>query len=140
MRDVKKHAPGAVISGVLVQEMLGEGVEVIVGVTRDPFLGSSIMFGLGGILVEVLHDVSFRVVPLTVADAKEMISEIKGTRILAGVRGRSASDVNAIIDVILKVSQLAIDFADQIEELDINPLIVFPQGVRVADALIVKKK
>jgi acetyltransferase len=98
------------------------------------------MFGLGGILVEVLHDVSFRVVPLTVADAKEMISEIKGTRILAGVRGRSASDVNAIIDVILKVSQLAIDFADQIEELDINPLIVFPQGVRVADALIVKKK
>jgi len=140
MRDVKKHAPGAVISGVLVQEMLGEGVEVIVGVTRDPFLGSSIMFGLGGILVEVLHDVSFRLVPLTVADAKEMISEIKGTRILAGVRGRSASDVNALIDVILKVSQLAIDFADQIEELDINPLIVFPQGVRVADALIVKKK
>ncbi len=139
MKSAKRCAPHAVIGGVLVQEMLGEGVEVIIGVTHDPVFGPSVMFGLGGVFVEVLEDVSFRVAPLTANDAEEMIGEVKGARLLAGVRGKPAADKKALIDVILRVSKLAVDFADRIEELDINPLIVFPQGARVADALIVKK-
>jgi acetate---CoA ligase (ADP-forming) len=139
MQNAKAYAPGAAVSGVLVQEMLGEGVEVIVGVTRDPVFGPCVMFGLGGVFVEVLQDVSFRVAPLSANDAEEMIREVKGARMLAGVRGKPASDRKALIDVILRVSELAVDFSDQIEELDINPLIVFPKGARVADALMVKK-
>ncbi len=139
MKSAKTCAPHAEVGGVLVQEMLGEGVEVIIGVTRDPVFGPSLMFGLGGVFVEVLQDVSFRVAPLTADDADEMIREVKGARVLAGVRGKPAADTKAIIDVILKVSQLAVDHADRIEELDINPLIVFSKGACVADALIVKK-
>ncbi len=138
MQNAITYAPGAAVSGVLVQEMLEGGVEVIVGVTRDPVFGPCVMFGLGGVFVEVLQDVSFRVAPLTASDAEEMIREVKGARVLAGVRGKSASDTKALAEVILNVSQLALDFAGEIEELDINPLIVFPEGARVADALIVK--
>jgi acetyltransferase len=119
--------------------MLEPGVEAIVGITRDPVFGPAVMFGLGGILVEVLQDVSFRVAPLSRADAAEMIREVKGARLLSGGRGRAAADLKALSDVILKVSQLALDYADVIEELDINPLVVYPKGVRVADALIVKR-
>lgn len=136
MRNAEAHAPQAAVAGVLVQEMLEGGVEVIVGVTRDPVFGPCVMFGLGGIFVEALQDVSFRMAPLAAADAEEMIREVKARRVLEGMRGKPASDIEALIDVILKVSQLAADFADEIEELDINPLLVFPQGARVADALI----
>jgi acetate---CoA ligase (ADP-forming) len=139
MKNVKVHAPEAAVSGVLVQEMLEEGVEVIVGITHDPVFGPCVMFGLGGVFVEVIQDVSFRVAPLTSYDAEEMIRELKGARVLAGVRGKPAADMKALIDVIRKVSQLACDFTGEIEELDINPLMVFPKGARVADALIVKK-
>lgn len=139
MQNAKVHASGATIRGVLVQEMLAGGVEVIVGVTDDPVFGPCVMFGLGGIFVEVLQDVSFRVAPLTANDAEEMIREVKGARVLAGMRGKPAADIKALIDVILKVSKLACDFAGRIEELDINPLIVFPKRARGADALIVKK-
>jgi acyl-CoA synthetase (NDP forming) len=98
------------------------------------------MFGLGGIFVEVLRDVSFRVAPLARPDAEEMIREVKGYRVLEGVRGRPPADVRALVDVILKLSRLAVDFAGEIEELDINPLIVLPRGVRVADVLILKRR
>ncbi len=139
MKSARAYAPRAALDGVLVQEMLEPGVEAIVGITRDPVFGPAVMFGLGGILVEVLQDVSFRVAPLSRADAAEMIREVKGARLLSGVRGRAAADLKALSDVILKVSQLALDYADVIEELDINPLVVYPKGVRVADALIVKR-
>jgi acetyltransferase len=128
------------ISGVLVQEMIEGGVEVIVGTTNDPVFGPCVMFGLGGVFVEVLRDVSFRVAPLSRPDAEEMIREVKGYRVLEGVRGRPAVDVRALVDVILKVSRLAADFAEEIEELDINPLVVLPRGVRVADVLILKRR
>lgn len=140
LKNAAKHAPGAAVEGVLVQEMLPVGVEVIVGVTKDPVFGPVVMFGLGGVLVEVLEDVSFRVAPLSPDDAMEMIREVKGARILSGVRGRPASDIRALAEVILRVSRLAVDFADVIEELDINPLVVYPQGARAADALVVKKQ
>lgn len=136
MHNAEAYAPQAAIAGVLVQEMLAGGVEVIVGVVRDPVFGPCVMFGLGGIFVEALQDVSFRMAPLAAADAEEMIREVKARRVLEGMRGKPAADIGALIDVILKVSQLAVDFADEITELDINPLLVFPQGAYVADALI----
>ncbi len=139
MRDARAHVPSAAVSGMLVQEMVEGGVETIVGITRDPVFGPCLMFGLGGIFVEVLQDVSFRVAPLSGFDAEEMIREVKGARVLEGVRGRPGSDRKALLDAILRISRLASDFADEIEALDINPLVVFPRGVRVVDALIVKK-
>jgi len=140
LRNAKAHAPQAIIAGVLVQEMIEGGVEVIVGTTHDPVFGPCVMFGLGGIFVEVLQDVSFRVAPLARPDAEEMIREVKGYRMLEGVRGRPPADVRALVDVILKLSRLAIDFAGEIEELDINPLIVLPRGVRAADVLVLKRR
>jgi acyl-CoA synthetase (NDP forming) len=140
LRNAKNYAPQAIIAGVLVQEMIEGGVEVIVGTTHDPVFGPCVMFGLGGIFVEVLQDVSFRVAPLTRPDAEEMIREVKGYPVLEGVRGRPPADVRGLVDVILKVSRLAIDFKGEIEELDINPLIVLPRGVRVADALVLKRR
>jgi len=127
------HAP---VEGVLVQEMLQGGVEVIIGATRDPVFGQVIMFGLGGIFVEALRDVSFRIAPLTRADAKEMVEEIEGHRVLLGVRGRPPADQEAIVDAILRVSRLVTDHREDIAELDINPLVVFPKGAKAVDALI----
>lgn len=133
------YKPDADIRGVLVQEMLSGATEVIVGMSRDPVFGPVVMFGLGGILVEVLKDVCLRVAPLTRAEAAEMLEEIQGKKVLEGVRGRPPVDKEAIIDVIVKVSHLAADFP-AIAEMDINPLLVFPQGqgAKAADALIVK--
>ena len=136
--NAKAYQPGARIEGVLVQEMVGEGVEAILGVTNDPLFGPAVMFGLGGIFAEVLKDVSFRLAPVTPSSAREMIEEIAGYPVLAGARGRPRADVDALADAILRLSALAVDLKDHIAELDINPLFVFPQGrgVKAADALI----
>ncbi|MCL5056467.1 MAG: acetate--CoA ligase family protein [Actinobacteria bacterium] len=140
IENVRKYKPGALINGVAVQEMLPEGTEVIIGVTRDPVFGPTIMFGLGGIFVEVLKDVSFRVAPVSRGDAEDMVREIKGSAVLKGVRGKPPADTKAIVDVILKVSDMVTDYRDSIEELDINPLIVYPRGVKAADAMLVARK
>jgi len=134
--SARRFAPEADVEGVLVQEMLEDGVEVIIGAAKDPVFGHAIMFGLGGIFVEALRDVSFRIAPLTRRDAEEMIAEIKGHRVLQGARGRPPADVEAIADAILGVSRLVTDHRDDIEELDVNPLVVFEKGAKAADALI----
>lgn len=139
MANAKRYQPDAVIEGVLVQEMLKDGIEVIIGVTEDPVFGHAVMFGLGGVFVEALKDVSFRLAPLARHDAEEMVRDIKGYRILEGMRGKPPADVDAIVDAILRVSQLVTDHSDRIKELDINPLVVFPKGAKVVDALIVNK-
>jgi len=136
----KRFSPDAAVQGVLVQEMLKDGVEVIIGTTRDPVFGHVIMFGLGGIFVEALRDVSFRVAPVTRGDAEEMIREIKGYRVLEGMRGKPPADVDAIVEAILRVSQLVTDYADEIEELDINPLVVFSEGAKAVDALVTRRR
>ena len=136
-RNARNYKADALINGVAVQEMLPEGIEVIVGATKDPNFGPVIMFGLGGIFVEVFKDISFRVAPLTRADAVEMIEEVKGKALLKGARGKAHSDIEAIIDVLLKVSKLVTENEAIIEELDINPLIVYEDGVKAADAMIV---
>lgn len=140
--NARKYDPKAQINGVLIQEMVTEGVEVIVGMNRDPQFGPTLMFGLGGIFVEILKDVSFRVAPVDHKEALSMIEEIRGYGVLAGARGRAKADVDALADVLVKVSRMALTMGPQVEELDINPLIVLPEGkgVRVADALIVLRE
>jgi acetyltransferase len=142
VKNAGSYNPDAEIKGVLVQEMIGKGVEVIVGVNNDPVFGPVIMFGLGGIFVEVFKDVAMRPAPLSEADAMAMIREIKGYPLLTGFRGREKGDTAALAEVLIAVSHLAVDLKDDLAELDINPLIVLPagQGVKLADALIIAKK
>jgi acetyltransferase len=140
IRDrARAHNPGARIDGVLVQEMLQPGLEVIVGVKKDPIFGPVVLFGLGGIFVEVLKDVSIRPAPLREQDALSMLAEIKGGAVLDGVRGQAPRDRAALVSILMKVSRLACELGDQVLELDINPLIVYEAGAGAvaADALLV---
>ncbi|MBM3699793.1 MAG: CoA-binding protein [Actinobacteria bacterium] len=125
--SVKKFMPDARINGISIQEMIKDKKEIIIGVNKDPQFGHMIMFGLGGIYVEVLKDVSFRIAPLKESDAREMIEEIKAIKLLKGVRGESPSDIDSVVEVLLKISQLVTDFPD-IMEMDINPLFVKEKG------------
>ncbi|MEM4775533.1 MAG: acetate--CoA ligase family protein, partial [Sulfolobales archaeon] len=124
MRNVKSKAPTARVSGVLVQEMVPQDLEVIVGSTRDPVFGPVVMFGLGGIFVEVLKDVSLRITPVTVYDAEEMINEIRASSILQGYRGAPPRDRKAIIDLIIKVGRI-MDEVPEVTDIDLNPVMVF---------------
>ena len=125
--SVKKYMPDANISGITVQELVKDKKETIIGVSEDPQFGQMIMFGLGGIYVEVLGDVSFRIAPVSRKEAYEMIEEIKTTELLTGVRGEGPSDIDSIVEIMLKVSQLVTDFPE-IVEMDINPLFVKQKG------------
>ena len=129
----RQHAPQGEIWGVLVQEMIDPGREIIVGVNRDPQFGPLVMFGLGGIYVEVLEDVAFRLAPVTAHEACEMIDEIKAAPLLHGVRGEEPADLEAIAEIVQRVSQLACDFSE-IAEMDLNPVIVHRQGAVAIDA------
>ena len=131
--------PQARIIGVSVQEMIGDGVEVIVGVNCDPQLGPMLLFGSGGVMVEVYNDVALRRCPITRSEAQAMIAEVKGARLLQGFRGRPAADLEALADTLVRVSHLAMHLEGHLAELDINPLMVLPsgQGVKAVDALVV---
>jgi acetate---CoA ligase (ADP-forming) len=122
-----RHMPEATIWGCQVQQMVKGGKEVIIGMNRDPQFGPLLMFGLGGVYVEALKDVTFRVAPIDRREAREMLGEIRAYNLLRGVRGEHPSDLEAIADTIVKISQLVTDFPE-ITELDINPLLVFPTG------------
>ena len=137
-----RFAPSAAISGVLVQEMVGGGVEAIVGVTYDAQLGPMLLFGTGGVMVEVYRDVAMRRCPITRTDAQNMLAEVKGAQLLRGFRGRPAADVDALLDTLVRVSHLAVQLEGELAELDINPLIVLPagQGVKAVDALVVRSR
>ncbi len=132
----KRAAPDATIEGVSVQRMAEPGVEVIVGVTTDPQFGPVLMFGLGGVLVEVLKDVAFRIVPIMPRDAREMVREIQGYPLLQGYRGQPAADVEALEGLLLKLSQF-VEEHPEIEELDLNPVFAYPKGALAVDARIV---
>jgi acetyltransferase len=134
MAEISRRQPGAAIEGVIVQKMV-PGVETIVGLNRDPQFGPILMFGLGGIYVEVLKDVTFRLAPIRELGAQRMVESIKAIQILRGVRGKPASDLNAVVECIQRLSQLAVEIPE-IAELDINPLMVLPagQGAAVIDA------
>ncbi len=133
----KKFKPGARIEGVLVQEMVTEGHEILIGVSRDPVFGPVLTVGLGGIYVEVLKDVAHRLPPIDLVEAREMVDELRSVSILKGARGKPGLDIEALADCIVRISWLAVDLRDRIVELDINPLRVLPKGARVVDALVV---
>lgn len=134
--SVKQAYPEARIDGVSVQSMAPPGVEVIVGMSKDAQFGPVLMFGLGGILVEVLKDVSFRIVPVTERDAREMIKEIKGYPILEGYRGQKPASIPALEKLIIKVSQF-VEKNPQIKELDLNPIFAYPDKAVAVDARII---
>jgi acyl-CoA synthetase (NDP forming) len=136
MAAVKARQPDARIEGVAVQKMAAQGTEVIVGMSKDPQFGPVMMFGLGGIFVEVLKDVAFRIVPLEPRDAREMVREIKGFPVLEGVRGQDPADLGALEALILKVSEF-VEAHPEIDELDLNPVFAYKDGVIAVDARIV---
>jgi len=133
---IKKHHSKAKIEGISVQKMAHPGVEVIIGMTKDEQFGPVLMFGLGGILVEVLKDVSFRIVPLTKRDASQMIKEIKGYPLLEGYRGQEPADIPFLEALILKVSDF-IDKNPEIKELDLNPVFAYKDGAVAVDARVI---
>ncbi|PMR78762.1 acetate--CoA ligase family protein [Billgrantia endophytica] len=133
------YDPDAVIEGMLVTPMARKGVEVIVGVVRDPIFGPVLMFGLGGVFVEILEDVAFRSIPLSRHDAASMVEQIKAKKILAGVRGEPAVDKEALIDLLLTVSRI-VEAYPQLSELDLNPVIVHADGYAVVDARVIVER
>jgi len=134
--NVKKKVPNARIVGILVQEMAPSSTEVIVGATKDPQFGPAVMFGLGGIFVEVLRDVAFRIAPLSEEEAKEMITEVKGYPLLRGFRGQPPADIDALIKILVNTSKLVMEHLE-IKELDLNPIMVYEKGAKTVDARII---
>jgi acyl-CoA synthetase (NDP forming) len=139
MARAAARTPAARIDGVLVAPYVGGGVEAILGVKRDPIFGPVVMFGLGGIFVEVLKDVALRLAPIDKPDALDMIAEIRGRAILEGARGQQPSDIDALADTLVNLSKFAAAHADDIESIDINPFLVLPRGRGgyALDALVV---
>ena len=136
--QVRANVPSAQIEGVVVQLMAAEGVEMILGIKRDPLFGPVVLCGFGGILVEVLKDVSVGIPLLSKEQANDMIRRLRGFAVLGGVRGKPPADVDALCEAIVGVSRLAVSLGDQLAGLDINPLIVLPkgQGVVAVDAVV----
>lgn len=134
--NTKKHKPNAKIVGILVQEMAPASTEVIVGAMKDPQFGPSLMFGLGGVFVELLQDVTFRIAPITETDAREMITEVKAYPLLKGYRNTPPVDIDAIINILLNTSKLVMDYPE-IGELDLNPIMVYEKGAKTVDARII---
>ena len=136
MASCRDYAPEADINGVLVTPMARRGLEVIIGVMRDPIFGPVLMFGLGGIFVEILKDVTFRAIPLSRYDARSMVEQIKANKVLRGVRGEAAVDKEALVDLLLKISSI-VEAYPELAELDLNPVILYDDGYAVVDARVI---
>ena len=136
LENAKNYKADAKIVGILVQEMAPQSTETIVGAIKDPQFGQTIMFGLGGIFVELLKDVNFRVAPITADDAKEMITQLKAYPLLKGFRNTPPADVDALVDILVKTSKLLID-NPEIKELDFNPVLAYQNGAKTVDARII---
>jgi acyl-CoA synthetase (NDP forming) len=136
MKSCREYAPDADIEGVAVQGMAAKGTEIIMGMINDPSFGPVLMFGLGGVLVEVLKDVSFRIVPIEKADAVAMTDEIQGKKLLEGYRGQEPADVACLQDMLVKLSGF-VDDTPGIEEIDMNPVFAYRDGAVVVDARII---
>jgi acyl-CoA synthetase (NDP forming) len=134
--EIGKREPSAKILGILVEKMMPPSTEVIVGGIRDSQFGPSIMFGIGGIFAEIYDDVAFRVAPIDKIDASNLVHEIKGYKILEGARGKPPADLNSLINVLISVSDLMMEH-DAISQLDLNPVIVYSDGVCAVDVRII---
>jgi acyl-CoA synthetase (NDP forming) len=139
LRKAKKADRNARIDGVMVCEMVKGGVDTLIGVSTDELFGPVVTVGIGGIFVEVFGDVTFRVPPFSEAEARRALRELKGFKLLEGVRGQAPVDIDALVDTVMKVQRLAMDLAGDVRELDINPLVIRPRGAVALDALVVKQ-
>ncbi len=139
INNAKRYKVDAKINGVLVQKMAPKGTEVIVGGLKDPQFGQTLMFGLGGVFVEILKDVTFRIAPIEKSDARSMITEIKSYPILKGYRGQQPVDEDAIVEVLLSASKLLMDLP-QINQMDLNPIMAYSKGLSVVDARMLLEK
>ena len=139
MDNAAAYAPDARLDGALVSEMVTRGTEVIVGVSYDDQLGPVLLYGMGGVLVEVMRDVALRVCPITRLDAEEMVAQVRGSRLLQGFRGSPKADVSALVDALVQVSEFAVQLKGAVEGLDLNPLLVMPEGEGIValDALVI---
>ncbi len=136
LENAKKYDSTAKIIGVLVQEMAPQSTEVIVGAIKDPQFGQTLMFGLGGIFVELLKDATFKVAPITREDAQEMVTKVKAYPLLKGYRNTPPADIDAIVNVLLNTSKLVMDYPE-IKELDLNPIMAYEKGAKTVDARII---
>jgi len=136
LENAKEYNSAAKIVGVSVQEMAPKSTEVIVGAIKDPQFGQTLMFGLGGIFVELLNDVAFRIAPITQEDAYEMVTKVKAYPLLKGYRNSPPADINAIINILLNTSKLVMDYPE-IKELDLNPIMAYAKGAKTVDARII---
>lgn len=134
--NARAYNDKARIYGIITYRMCPVSTEVIIGMLKDPHFGPVVMFGLGGIFVEILKDVSFRVLPIVDRDAREMISEIKGYPILKGARGEPPKDIAALEEVLIKISALVME-NPEIKEIDLNPILVYEKGLQIVDARII---
>jgi len=134
--DTRKNAPNAKIAGVLVEKMMPKSVEVVVGMIRDQSFGPTIMFGLGGVLVEIMKDVVFRIAPVSREESFDMIKKVKGYPLLVGYRGSMSLDIESLAELISNVSRIAMDIPE-IDQMDLNPIIVYDKGLTVVDARII---
>ena len=139
MQSARQHFPNAYLEGVIIQEMVpSDAVEVILGIVKDKDFGPVVIFGTGGILVELIKDSALSLPPLTRQEAERMIQSTRGYKLLQGFRGKPKADINALVEAMVRLSKLASDLGEHIVALDINPLMVLPEGkgVRAVDALI----
>jgi acetyl-CoA synthetase (ADP-forming) len=136
LENVRQYKADARIVGILVQEMAPQSTEVIVGAIKDPQFGQTVMFGLGGIFVEVLKDVNFRIAPITIDDAKEMITQLKAYPLLKGFRNTPPADIEALVSILCSTSRLVMD-NPEIKELDLNPVLVYQKGAKTVDARMI---
>lgn len=131
---------GVQLKGILLEKMVDPGVELIVGLQNDPQFGPVIMVGLGGIMTEIMRDVSFRMLPITTSDAKSMLAELKGAKILKGFRGSKPVDVNMLAKALVQIGKLGVDHATHFESIDFNPIVVYPKSYAVVDAKIILRR
>jgi hypothetical protein len=140
MENARRYQPDAELQGVSVQEMVGGGRELIVGMVNDPQFGPAVVVGLGGIYVEIMQDSALRLPPLAPPDARAMVESLQGYPLLSGARGLAPADVDAVVTTLCAFSELCLDLRDDVEAIDINPLVVLPagQGVKALDCLVVR--
>jgi succinyl-CoA synthetase beta subunit len=136
-RRARRVAPRVEIDGVLVSELVDDGVEMLAGISTDPLFGPVVSVGLGGVFVEVLGDVAVRVPPFDEDEAHRMLRELRGFPLLTGARGRPPADLDALVGVLVDLQRFALDLADVVAEVDVNPLVVRRRGARALDALVV---
>ena len=131
---------GVEVKGILLEKMVPKGIELIVGIQNDSQFGPVIMVGLGGIMTEIMKDVAFRMLPITPADAKSMLNELKGAALLKGFRGSEPIDINQVSKMLVQIGKLGVDNADYINSIDFNPVVVYPKSHFVVDAKIILNK